>query len=511
MAEHSQHSPFPPDMWVFPDKPGISADVEEKRRTLPSLYRTALIVTGVLCHPRRGRFHLPGCPPTGFSQHGPWGYYAAMFSFVFLVTGLGPPLRHRLPHHQEPLAQAHLPDSRASSPSSASSTSSSTSPSSTPCRPSTNNPNFGPGVHGELAIRRTLWMEVPIGAPHWWNLLGIIALALCSLAILWLSAVPDMAESRQTATGFRGALYRMLSGHWFGTKRQWFYQKASLAILGALYFMMLIFVQFLIVSDFAMSLIPGWKDSILPPLYTITGFQSALSLTLIIAFIMRRKGGYGAAEPTSENPPSAEEAGAATLTRGYIGISPFWSASKVQLGLTLLWTYHLFAFFITMWYGRLEVEQNLIKYLIFESYTGIFWANVILIFFIPFFMPSSGTPSAKATGDPPSPASPSSAATSSSSSACSSPPSTPATSTTSASAGSRPPSSPTPGTYSSSSEASPWPPSSTSSPPASSPSSPSGRSRRAPSTSPRTASSAASTWSSPNPSKPAARPTIAPK
>ena len=68
----------------------------------------------------------------------------------------------------------------------------------------------------------------------------------------------------------------------------------------------------------------------------------------------------------------------------YIGISPFWSASKVQLGLTLLWTYHLFAFFITMWYGRLEVEQNLIKYLIFESYTGIFWANVFLIFFHTF-------------------------------------------------------------------------------------------------------------------------------
>jgi molybdopterin-containing oxidoreductase family membrane subunit len=155
-----------------------------------------------------------------------------------------------------------------------------------------------------------------------------------------------------------------LASHWYGTKRQWIHQKASLAILGAFYFMMLIFVQFLIVSDYAMSLIPGWKDSILPPLYTVTGFQSALSLVLVIAFILRRWGGY----------------------REYIGISPFWSASKIQLGLTLLWTYHLFAFFLTFWYGRLEVEQNIIKYLIFESYTGVFWANVFLIFFIPFFM-----------------------------------------------------------------------------------------------------------------------------
>ncbi len=361
MAEHSQHSPFPPDMWVFPDKPGISADVEEKRRTLPSLYRTALIVSGVLAVLGVVGFVLR-VSTDGFSQHGPWGYYAAMFSFVFLVTGSAPlfaiAFRITKNHWRRPISRIaelfavlgilnvilYIPLIYA--------------------LPPINNPSFGPGSHGELEIRRTLWMEVPIGAPHWWNLLGIVSLALCSLAILWLSAVPDMAESRQTATGFRGALYRMLSGHWFGTKRQWIFQKASLAILGALYFMMLIFVQFLIVSDFAMSLIPGWKDSILPPLYTITGFQSALSLTLIIAFLMRRKGGYD----------------------NYIGRSPFWSASKVQLGLTLLWTYHLFAFFITMWYGRLEVEQNLIKYLIFESYTGIFWANVILIFFIPFFM-----------------------------------------------------------------------------------------------------------------------------
>jgi molybdopterin-containing oxidoreductase family membrane subunit len=207
-------------------------------------------------------------------------------------------------------------------------------------------------------------MEVPIGAPHWWDLLGLVALAVTSLAILWVSAVPDMAEARAGSSGLRRFKYTVLASHWYGTKRQWIHQKASLAILGAFYFMMLIFVQFLIVSDYAMSLIPGWKDSILPPLYTVTGFQSALSLILVIAFILRRWGGY----------------------REYIGISPFWSASKIQLGLTLLWTYHLFAFFLTFWYGRLEVEQNIIKYLIFESYTGVFWANVFLIFFIPFFM-----------------------------------------------------------------------------------------------------------------------------
>ncbi len=361
MAEHSESSPYPADMWVLPNARQMTGDIEAKTRAMPSKYKLALAVTAVLAALGVAGFAIR-LTSDGFAEHGPWGYYAAVFSFIFLVTSSAPlfaiAFRITKNHWRRPISRIaelfavlgvlnvilYIPLIYA--------------------LPPIANPNFGPGVHGELYIRRTIWMEVPIGAPHWWNLLGIIALAVTSLAVLWLSAVPDMAEARGSVGGFRGSLYRLLSGHWFGTKRQWFYQKASLAIVGALYFMMLIFVQFLIVSDFAMSLIPGWKDSILPPLYTISGFQSAISLVLIIAFVMRRWGGYGQ----------------------YIGISPFWSASKVQLGLSLLWTYHLFAFFLTMWYGRLEVEQNLLKYLIFESYTGIFWANVFLIFFIPFFM-----------------------------------------------------------------------------------------------------------------------------
>ena len=51
--------------------------------------------------------------------------------------------------------------------------------------------------------------------------------------------------------------------------------------------------------------------------------------------------------------------------------------------MTLLWCYHTFAFFITYWFGRLEVEQNIIKYFFIQSYGGLFGAN----FFFSFVMP----------------------------------------------------------------------------------------------------------------------------
>jgi len=189
-----------------------------------------------------------------------------------------------------------------------------------------------------------------------------VALAVMGLVILWLSAVPDLAGAKLAATGWRRKLYTMLACRWCGAKRQWHIQKAGLALLGGFYFMTLIFVQFLIATDYGMSLVPGWKDSIFPPLYTVISFQSSLATILIIMFILRRWGGY----------------------QEYIGVSLFWSASKILLGLTLLWTYHLWAFFITFWYGRMPVEQNILKYFLFESYGAVFAANVVFSFLLPF-------------------------------------------------------------------------------------------------------------------------------
>ena len=231
--------------------------------------------------------------------------------------------------------------------------------------PSIANPDFVPGAHGELAARRAIWLGssgVPVGAPGVWNILSLVGLAVTSLGILWLSLMPDLAHSKHKVTGFRRTRYSALSGRWYGTKRQWNQQKAGLCLLGGFYFMLVVFVHFVIVSDYAMSLIAGWKDSILPPLYTIIAFQNTLGLLLIILFVLRKWGGYSQ----------------------YIGMSLFWSASKILLGLSLLWTYHLFAFFMTFWYGRLEVESSILRYLMFESYSVIFWTNVLFSFFIPF-------------------------------------------------------------------------------------------------------------------------------
>jgi molybdopterin-containing oxidoreductase family membrane subunit len=350
---HGQHA----GMWVFPDAAVMTQDVGEKTKAMPRPFTTALAVTGIFFILGIVGF-IARAVDDGFDDIAPWGYYMAIFSMVFMVTS-GAPLvalafRFTKSHWRRPLSRVaelfsivgilnllmFIPLMF--------------------LLPGIANPDAV--IEGELAVRRTIWFEGPIGAPHAWDLVGVVFLTITSLTILWISAKPDMAECRDTATGFRRWLYNYLAGNWYGTKRQWNAQKAGLALLGAFYFMTLIFMHFVISSDYAQSLIPGWKDSIFPVIYTITSLQMSLGAILVVLFIMRRWGGY----------------------EGYIGKSTFWSASKVLLGVTLLWVYHLFAFFITFWYGRLEIEQNVIKYLVTDTYAIIFLLNLIFSFAAPF-------------------------------------------------------------------------------------------------------------------------------
>ena len=358
--DHGGHSGgHYPGMWVFPNPRVMTRDMAEKVSSMPRPFTLALLGSFVLLALGVVGF-IARAAADGFDDRAPWGYYMATFSFIFVITSGAPvaavAFRFTKSHWRRPLSRVSelfavvgifnilmfIPMMMV--------------------LPPILNP--GPVQGHDLEIRRTIWFEGPIGAPHAWDLAGVVGLAVTSMLILWLSAVPDMAERRLTATGFRGALYRTLAGHWYGTKRQWNAQKAGLAMLGAFYFMLLVFVQFIISSDYAQSMIPGYKDAIFPVFYTLTGFQCALGLCLIVLYVMRRWGGYGE----------------------YYGKSVFWSASKVQLGLTLLWAYHLFSFFITYWYGRLLVEENVIRYLMGNSYGGVFTANVILSFVIPFLL-----------------------------------------------------------------------------------------------------------------------------
>ena len=206
----------------------------------------------------------------GFSDKAVWGYYAAVFAFI-LTTAQAAPLVAIAPR----IAKGHWrrPISRAAELWSV------------------------VGLFNLLLFipllwvlpsledtRRTFWFfdalrtrrfsQVPVFSPHIWATLALVGLVVTGFMLLWVSALPDLAAVRDSSSGWRQRWAARLAPNWQGTSEQWNFLYHRTGILGAFYFIMLIFVHFLISVDFAMALVPGWIDALFPITHAANSLQA---------------------------------------------------------------------------------------------------------------------------------------------------------------------------------------------------------------------------------------------
>ena len=197
--------------------------------------------------------------------------------------------------------------------------------------------------------RNSIWFDWPVG-PVAADSVMMILLTFTGLALLYLSARPD-----------RAAAARAPRFGWLGVAGQWDVLTAGLVILGAFYLMVFVFMHVFIVSDLAISLVPGWRSAIIPPYHAVSGLQGGLATAVLFAGALRRFGG---------------------LER-YIGLDVFWGASKLLLGLSLLFFYFTWSELLTNWYGRTVDEQFLLELHMFGPYMALFIASFCCNFVFP--------------------------------------------------------------------------------------------------------------------------------
>lgn len=213
-----------------------------------------------------------------------------------------------------------------------------------------------------LEGRNNIWFDWPTFAPMGWSLIIFGSLALTGLVLLWAVALPDLAAARDhLPPSTRRRLINTLSLGWTGYLRQWRVHRWGLLTIGAIYLMLFMLVQTLISSDLSAGLLPGYKDAIFPAFQTLQGLQGSVAIVLITMFIVRNAGGY----------------------QRYIGVDQFWALSKPLLAFSLLWFYFWWSTFITLWYGRMPGEQELLKFLMFKTYLVPFLFAFFLNFLIP--------------------------------------------------------------------------------------------------------------------------------
>lgn len=348
MPENTEHN-----HQSIPTTPGgITKDLLSRFSSVGKGFRSVVIVSGMLFILGVIGFFLRLV--NGVDDVSVWGYHAALFAFV-LSTAQAAPLVAIVPR----IAKGHWrrPTSRIAEIFSVT------------------------GIFSVLLFipllwvvpglqdgRRSLWFYgdldgVSAYSAHIWSTVALVLLVLCGLMLLWVSALPDLATVRDNSSGLRQRISARLANGWQGTTGQWNMQYHRLGILGAFYFMMLVFVHFLISVDFAMTLVPGWIDALFPATHAANSLQAGVATVIVALYVMRRFGGY----------------------KGYIGLDQFWGLGKLLFALSLLWFWFWFSSFNVMWYGAKPSEKAVLDLLMFGPYLFVFIAVFLLNFIVPLF------------------------------------------------------------------------------------------------------------------------------
>jgi molybdopterin-containing oxidoreductase family membrane subunit len=342
---------------VIPGAPATQEDLTQEllhdSLQTGSRMRKALLISGVLSI--LGFVGLIMHFASGSSDHTTWNFYAVVYFYVFSVT-MGIPMASiglRMAR-----AQWRRPTSRSAELFAIAG----------PINLIFFIPILlvAPPIEG----RNSLWMDWAL-APWFPDIIMMVLLVVTGLAFLYVSLLPDLASVRDHGIGRAQRIATILSRDWNGTKSQWSIHKSALGILGAFYITAYAMTHLVLATDFAMTLVPGWKDPIFPAFHAVTGIQMGTALLIVTMYLLRRLGGFGR----------------------YFELEQFWGYSRLLLALSLFYFYFWWCAFILFWYARLPHEQAVVALFISGDYAdpSVFSRPQFLMFLgaigFSFFLP----------------------------------------------------------------------------------------------------------------------------
>ena len=210
--------------------------------------------------------------------------------------------------------------------------------------------------------RANLWFGFAGGAPFLTDALAVSILLLLGAAILWASAVPDLAGPPGRVRAFP-TWKRILYLNWMGTKRQWIVMRGGLRVMSAFYLMMFVFVHMVLTTDLGQSLLPGWRSGIFPAYHVVSSIQGTVAIIVITLYLLRRFS------------PSAGR---------FIGDEQAAGFGKLLLALTLFWFYFFWSDFLLVWYARIPSEVTAMQVTVALTYKIPFLIAITGMLVIPF-------------------------------------------------------------------------------------------------------------------------------
>lgn len=147
-------------------------------------------------------------------------------------------------------------------------------------------PWFGYWLFAYPNERGPLWVN--FRSPLIWDTFAVSTYFTISLVFWYIGLLPDIASLRDRATHkFKKALYGFLSLGWVGSNKGWSHWEMVSLILAALSTPLVLSVHSIVSFDFAVSILPGWHTTILPPYFVAGAIFSGFAMVVTLMVIAR--------------------------------------------------------------------------------------------------------------------------------------------------------------------------------------------------------------------------------
>ncbi|MBI2856121.1 MAG: polysulfide reductase NrfD [Chloroflexi bacterium] len=121
-----------------------------------------------------------------------------------------------------------------------------------------------------------------------WDPAAVFTYLTSSILFVFIALVPDIAVARDRTTGWRHALYSVLSLGWRGTSRQWRLQLIAGILLSAIILPIFVSVHSIVSWDFGMAMsVEAWHSTIFAPYFVIGAVHSGVSGVVTVMILLR--------------------------------------------------------------------------------------------------------------------------------------------------------------------------------------------------------------------------------
>jgi molybdopterin-containing oxidoreductase family membrane subunit len=122
-----------------------------------------------------------------------------------------------------------------------------------------------------------------------WDVFAVSTYFTVSVLFWYMGMIPDLATLRDRSKSRWGRIcYGVLAMGWRGSARHWQRYESAYLILGGLATPLVISVHSVVSSDFAMSVLPGWHETVFPPYFVAGAIFSGFAMVLVLAIPLRR-------------------------------------------------------------------------------------------------------------------------------------------------------------------------------------------------------------------------------